>query len=82
MLALMSYIERENISYPVWIDMNDITVPDCFVTGGPYATCPYQMTVTRLKLAGLIAPSFIVDSSHIGSHFLCEKIFSNQPNSF
>lgn len=78
MLALMDYIELENISYPIWIDMNDITVPDCFVTGGPYATCPYQMTVTKLKLVGLIAPSFIV-AVVILALILCEKIFRTNP---
>lgn len=78
MLALMNYIERKNISYPVWIDVNDITVPDCFVTGGPYATCPYQETVTKLKLVGLIAPSFIVAVVILALIF-CEKLFRTNP---
>lgn len=60
MLALVNTVQALNISYPVWIDMNDITVPNCFVSGGPYAPCPYQKTVTRLALVRLIAPSFLV----------------------
>lgn len=78
MVALMNYIERKNISYPIWIDVNDITVPDCFVTGGPYATCPYQETVTKLKLVGLIAPSFIVAVAILALIF-CEKLFRTNP---
>ncbi|CCE78061.1 Piso0_000674 [Millerozyma farinosa CBS 7064] len=60
LLSLMNYLHSENIDFPVWIDLNDITVNDCFVTGGPYATCPYQKTVSTGKLVGLIAPSFVV----------------------
>ncbi|KAK6455660.1 uncharacterized protein RJT20DRAFT_96912 [Scheffersomyces xylosifermentans] len=60
MLSLVSSIRIQNASYPVWIDLNDITVSDCFVSGGPYAECPYQRTVTEAKLASLIAPSFVV----------------------
>lgn len=60
MLALMNTVQALNASYPVWIDMNDITVPNCFVSGGPYASCPYQKTVTKLALVRLIAPSFVV----------------------
>lgn len=60
LLSLMNYLYSENIDFPVWIDLNDITVNDCFVTGGPYAKCPYQRTVSKRKLVGLIAPSFVV----------------------
>lgn len=78
MLALMNYIEGHNVSYPVWIDVNDITVPQCFVSGGPYATCPYQETVTKLKLVGLIAPSFIVAVVVLILIF-CDKLFRTNP---
>lgn len=60
LLSLMNYLYSESIDFPVWIDLNDITVKDCFVTGGPYAKCPYQRTVSKSKLVGLIAPSFVV----------------------
>lgn len=26
----------------VWVDLNSINVDNCWVTGGPYASCPYQ----------------------------------------
>lgn len=58
--ALRDVVEDSKDGYPVWIDLNDITVSNCFVTGGPYAQCPYQRTVSGRKLVGLIAPSFVV----------------------
>lgn len=30
-----------SIPYPVWIDLNSISVKDCWVSGGPLAACPY-----------------------------------------
>ncbi|CUM67667.1 uncharacterized protein PRCAT00005369001 [Priceomyces carsonii] len=59
-LSLRNTMIRMNISRPIWVDMNDITVPGCFVTGGPYMECPYQKTVSKLKLVRLIAPGFVV----------------------
>lgn len=78
MLSLMDYIKGNDISYPVWMDINDITVSNCFVTGGPYSSCPYQRTVTKLKLARLIAPSFIVAVAVIVLIFF-EKFFRTNP---
>lgn len=59
-LSLMQKMNLVNATYPVWIDLNDITVSGCFVSGGPYAHCPYQRTFTGSKLIGMIAPSFFV----------------------
>ncbi|KAI3404275.2 MTC6 [Candida oxycetoniae] len=60
MAALYSAILDHDATIPVWIDLNDITVSSCFVSGGPYAQCPYQRTVTTTKFARMIAPSSIV----------------------
>ncbi|EDK44662.1 hypothetical protein LELG_02841 [Lodderomyces elongisporus NRRL YB-4239] len=60
MAALYNVIKKENAEYPVWIDLNDITISTCFVSGGPYAQCPYQKTVTTKKFIRMIAPSSIV----------------------
>lgn len=59
-MALHSFILSKNIRYPLWIDLNDITVPDCFVTGGPYASCPYRKIVSTRNLIRLIAPLAVV----------------------
>lgn len=53
---------QQQIDFPIWVDMNEITVPDCFVTGGPYAQCPYKRVFTRKQLVKLIAPSFVVSA--------------------
>lgn len=77
-LSLKDAIEENNRSYPVWIDLNDITVTNCFVSGGPYAQCPYQRTVTRSKLVRLIAPSFLVALFIVVAIFV-DKIFTKHP---
>lgn len=77
-LALSNYIKSRNISKPVWIDVNDITVSGCFVTGGPYNDCPYQRTVTKEKLIELIAPGFVVSIAVLVLIFL-ERIFRVNP---
>lgn len=58
--ALTTFLNSKNILAPVWIDVNDITVAGCFVTGGPYAECPYTKIVTTLNLIRQIAPSIVV----------------------
>lgn len=78
LIALQNEIHKRNISYPVWIDINDITVNLCFVSGGPYADCPYQATVSRLKLVRLIAPSFVVGAVILVLMFM-EKFFRTNP---
>lgn len=78
MLSLMTTVKQENVSYPIWIDLNDITVENCFVSGGPYAQCPYQETVTTDKFVRMIAPSFVVAMVVLVLIFL-EKVFRKTP---
>lgn len=58
-LALAASMIHSEIN-ETWIDMNDITVPGCFVSGGPYAACPYRHAVTTSKIITRAAPSIIV----------------------
>lgn len=60
MLSLMSAVKKQNVDYPIWIDLNDITISNCFVSGGPYAQCPYQKTVTTTRFVRMIAPASVV----------------------
>lgn len=76
--ALRQAIELEEKALPIWVDLNDITVANCFVPGGPYAQCPYQKTVTGRRLVGLIAPSFAVALVILILIFI-EKIFRVNP---
>ena len=59
-LELIFAMRASKVEYPVWVDLNDITVTNCFVTGGPYAQCPYKIIVSRSKMVRMIAPSFSV----------------------
>lgn len=59
-LALRNFLNASQVIYPVWIDLNDITILGCFVDGGPYAECPYKRAVTTSNLIRLIAPSAVV----------------------
>ena len=78
MLSLMTTVKQENVNYPIWIDLNDITVENCFVSGGPYAQCPYQETVTTDKFVRMIAPSFVVAMVVLVLIFI-EKVFRKTP---
>lgn len=40
----------------IWVDMNSIAVSNCWVTGGPYATCPYQKVVSRRNFVAMLTP--------------------------
>ena len=78
MLALMRHVEDNGINGHVWVDLNDITVPNCFVSNGPYASCPYKKPESRAKLVGLSAPSFIVAGVILALIFF-EKFFRSIP---
>lgn len=58
--SLQSLLRSTNVQYPVWIDVNDIYFPQCFVSGGPYAECPHQKVLTTTSLIKRIAPSLVV----------------------
>lgn len=55
-----------NDSLPVWIDLNSISVDNCWVTGGPYASCPYHPVsnnrneVVKLSMAAMVAFLLVV----------------------
>lgn len=58
--ALLAYLASLNDTYPTWIDINDIMVPGCFVTGGAYSQCPYKEVLSPLNLARRISPSALI----------------------
>jgi hypothetical protein len=64
-LELIFAMRASKVDYPVWVDLNDITVTNCFVTNGPYAQCPYKVIVSRSKMVRMIAPSFSVAAAII-----------------
>lgn len=59
-LALFNEIGRVNATYPIWIDVNDVTVDGCFVSGGPYAQCPYIRQVDVRTFIKMLAPAAAV----------------------
>lgn len=44
-------------NFSVWIDMNSIAISDCWVTGGPYASCPYQKVSSQRNFAQMVSPA-------------------------
>ncbi|CEP21010.1 MTC6 [Cyberlindnera jadinii] len=56
---LANYISSQNISATVWINMNSIAVEDCWITGGPYANCPYQRVQSKRNFARMIVPASV-----------------------
>ncbi|QLQ77874.1 hypothetical protein HG537_0A01210 [Torulaspora globosa] len=55
--SLMMHLERSGTQdKEIWIDLNSIAVSDCWVTGGPYATCPYEKVVSRRNFVAMLTP--------------------------
>lgn len=58
--ALIQHLK--NASAPnvnIWIDLNSIAVKNCWVTGGPYATCPYEKEMSRRNFTRMITPALV-----------------------
>lgn len=55
--SLINYLGRLGSNYSVWIDMNSIAISDCWVTGGPYASCPYQKVSSSRNFVQMLAPA-------------------------
>ncbi|EDO19200.1 hypothetical protein Kpol_1050p58 [Vanderwaltozyma polyspora DSM 70294] len=59
-LAVINYLRLRNSSdTEIWIDLNSISVNNCWVTGGPYATCPYETVMSRRNFTKMITPASI-----------------------
>ncbi|CUS21334.1 LAQU0S03e00188g1_1 [Lachancea quebecensis] len=43
-------------TWEIWIDLNSVSVPDCWVPDGPYASCPYQKEVSARNFVSMITP--------------------------
>lgn len=56
--------------FPVWIDLNDISITGCWVTGGPYATCPYHTLEGNRNGVALISIAAAVATLLLGIMFL------------
>lgn len=77
-LLLIRTMAESNISFPIWIDLNDITFYDCFVTGGPYAQCPYYTVLDQSSLVKQLAPAFSICGLIVVLVFI-EKFFRINP---
>ncbi|RCK57763.1 Maintenance of telomere capping protein 6 [Candida viswanathii] len=78
MLSLVMTVRERNVSFPIWIDVNDLTVDGCYVSGGPYAQCPYQRTISTNKFIRTVAPPVVV-AVVVLVLILIEKIFRSNP---
>ncbi|CAI1732807.1 hypothetical protein SEUBUCD646_0O03170 [Saccharomyces eubayanus] len=58
--SLISYLQNE--SFPdteMWIDLNSISVSNCWVSGGPYASCPYQKVISTRNFVTMMVPASV-----------------------
>lgn len=76
--SLISLIRSTNVLYPIWVDLNDIYLPTCYVTGGPYAVCPHGRVLTTTTLIKRLAPSLVVSLVLIILIF-SEHVFTRMP---
>jgi len=49
--------DADSISSGVWIDFNSLDQPDCWVTGGPNATCPYENNRQETRQRQILIPT-------------------------
>lgn len=82
-LAVTQYLESISaVDTDLWIDMNSVSVNDCWVTGGPQATCPYQRAVSRRNFVQMITPvtvcSFVILIIVLYLNFLRVPIHDNR----
>lgn len=58
--ALNDLLSNANLNATdVWIDMNSIAIPDCWVTGGAYANCPYKKVSSHRNFVEMLTPSAV-----------------------
>ncbi|CAG99750.1 Mtc6p [Kluyveromyces lactis] len=48
-------MDIDNLDF--WIDINSISVSNCWITGGPYASCPYQKYGSRRNYIAMTVPT-------------------------
>lgn len=65
--ALEIYLNNiESPDVDIWIDINSISVTNCWVTGGPYAICPYKKAISTRNLIKTISPLSILSLLFLG----------------
>ncbi|KAH3674517.1 hypothetical protein WICPIJ_009555 [Wickerhamomyces pijperi] len=55
-MAVVLYLNSlENVNFEdFWIDLNSINVDNCWVTGGPYASCPYEIVSSNRNFVEML----------------------------
>ncbi|KAH3664409.1 hypothetical protein WICMUC_005794 [Wickerhamomyces mucosus] len=64
--SLKFYLNSVSVNESIWIDLNSIAVDNCWVSGGPYASCPYQVVSSKRNFVEMLS---------IGSTFSLLLIF-------
>lgn len=57
---LSQLMTSKNTNGSIWIDMNSIAIADCWVTGGPYAGCPYQKADSLRNFAQMMTTAAVI----------------------
>ncbi|CCE61581.1 hypothetical protein TPHA_0A05060 [Tetrapisispora phaffii CBS 4417] len=59
-LALEFFLKKYEMgNINIWIDINSISVSDCWVTGGPFASCPYQKVMSGRNFTRMLTPACV-----------------------
>ncbi|CCH41448.1 putative secreted protein [Wickerhamomyces ciferrii] len=57
--SLVNYLKTLPENHSIWIDMNSISINDCWVTGGPNSNCPYQKVTNERNFAEMLTPASV-----------------------
>lgn len=59
--SIRIYLEEEGFDEKdFWIDINSISVKNCWISGGTYASCPYQRYGSTSNYLAMIIPSALI----------------------
>lgn len=58
--SFIAYMRNSSFSdAQIWIDLNSISVSNCWVSGGPYASCPYEKVISRRNFVTMMVPASV-----------------------
>ncbi|KAK9462360.1 uncharacterized protein V1516DRAFT_670058 [Lipomyces oligophaga] len=65
-------------SASIWVDLNSLSVPNCWVTGGPGATCTYESSDTRESREIVIPTVAAIIVAVILALMLCSRLLGTR----
>ncbi|KAK7208036.1 hypothetical protein BZA70DRAFT_287361 [Myxozyma melibiosi] len=77
--TVLERLRQEKVkSEPIWVDLNSLAHPNCWVSGGPGASCRYEASTTRQSVEVVVPTVAAIIVAILLALTLCSKIFGSQ----